>query len=58
MRSLPTSIIIRTCSDDGGNVDGCLHYSYDGRTIDSVQLAALQLEQVSRRLGIAPWSNR
>ena len=58
MRTLPTDIDVRTCSDDGGNVPGCWHYRYRGEVLDSVQLAALQLAEISRRLGIAPWSDR
>ena len=39
MNNLPTEITTRTCQDDGGTVAGCIHYSYAGETIDTVELA-------------------
>ena len=49
MNNLPTQITIRTCQEDGGTVAGCIHYSYAGETIDSMELAHRQQDaQVDR----------
>ena len=49
MNNLPTQITIRTCQEDGGTVAGCIHYSYAGETIDTVELAFRRQEQIAMR---------